>query len=254
MNLHRLAAPVIACVALAVTLGTATPSFAKGVFGGVSEYKETFCSGGCPIRVERFEPSCGGCYPAVIALHGAGGLEAHAKEYRYAARMLASLGYVVILPCYQQLTGVVPEDQHYEPDPAQFAVWMQTASDCVAYTACLPSVNPARIGLVGFSLGSFVALSTAAVNKQIVCVADLFGGLPDQYARLAKRFPPTIIIHGQCDDVVPVTEAFHTNKLLLTKKACVSMYIYPGEGHLLSEDARDDAMQKVICFLESNLK
>ena len=64
-----------------------------------------------------------------------------------------------------------------------FTEWQEAVTDAVGAAARLPGVDPARIALVGFSLGAFLALGAAANNSQVRCVIEFCGGLPEHRAR-----------------------------------------------------------------------
>ena len=63
--------------------------FGTGGLGGVRETRGSFVSGGKPVTVEEFEPGGGEGHPAVLVLHGAGGLAGAGWAYRETARALA---------------------------------------------------------------------------------------------------------------------------------------------------------------------
>ena len=59
--------------------------------------------------------------------------------------------------------------------------------------------------MMGFSLGSFLSLSAGAIDPgQIAAIVEYYGGLPPNLQYGAKSMPPTLILHGDKDVLVPV--------------------------------------------------
>jgi carboxymethylenebutenolidase len=118
----------------------------------IVESKGSFESQGKTISVEKFEPKAEGKHPAILVLHGAGGMEIGGREFREFARGLARRGYVAHVVHYFDQTGTVRADA-----PAigkSFATWMITIGDALTAVAKQENVDPKRLGLLGFSLGS----------------------------------------------------------------------------------------------------
>ena len=136
-----------------------------------------------------------------------------------------------------------------------FRSWMDTISTAVAYARKQEKVDGKRVGLVGFSLGAFLALSAAAqADLGIAAVVDFGGGLPQEVRKEVNGFPPTLILHGGVDEKVPVTEAYALRKWLKSKKAQFEMKIYEDEGHAFKTVAAWNACQQALAFLERHLQ
>jgi dienelactone hydrolase len=211
----------------------------------------SFVSGGKRIPVERFEPRGAGKRPAVILLHGVGGLDAAGPIYRGVASRLADHGFVVVLVHYLERTGTRREarpalEKRFaaylrSPDPAakewkeirgHFTDWADTAADAVKYARALPGVDPDRVGLLGVSMGGFLATAVAARKElKVGCVVEAFGGLPGELAQGLRHMPPTLIIHGELDRIVPVKEAYALCGLLHARGLPCEVKVYEGVGH-----------------------
>jgi carboxymethylenebutenolidase len=212
----------------------------------------SFESQGKAIAVETFEPTTPGRHPAILVLHGAGGMDIGGPQFREFARELARRGYVAHIVHYFDQTGTVRADT-----PAigrSFSTWMLTIGDALTAIAKQDNVDPDRLGLLGFSLGSYLSLSVASHDRRVSAVVEYFGGLPDVFAWNLKRFPPTLILHGDADPVVPVAEARKLEKLLESKKFPHESRIYPGQGHRFRGDDEQDAYQRSLRFFELHLK
>jgi carboxymethylenebutenolidase len=222
----------------------------------------TFPSGGKKVAIERYEPAADGKHPAILVLHAIDGLSkpADGDTYRGAARRYAAKGYVVLMVSYFDRTGngaeqvklVREQFTRYakgecKPDEEKavierFGAWIDVVADAVGYARRLPNVDGDRVGLVGFSLGAYLALAAAADRDLKLCaVVDLFGGLPKSMHEKAKTLPATLIIHGDADAVVPVAEARALRDLLEKAKRPCECHVYEGAGHVFAAPANEKA-------------
>jgi len=210
----------------------------------------SFLSDGKSIRVERFIPAAEGPYPAVIALYGSTGMSESFADGP--ARMLAGQGYAVLLVHYFDRTGTT-EQPSSEEMRELFPEWMNAVSDAIGYGSELPKVAPDRIALIGFSLGAYLALATGALDPRVKAVIDFCGGMPEELLAREPKLPPTMIVHGEQDRQVPVSEAHKIADLGRRTNSVCEMKIYPGEGHHLSTMTMMDAGQRVPEFLRRHL-
>ncbi len=193
-----------------------------------------FVVGGNPVRVEHFLPAGPGKHPAVLLLPSSEGMaERDAAAYRYAARFLARKGYVALLVHYFDSTNITRIDRK-DIDERGFRAWMGAVREAVRHAAGLPEVDHERIGLVGFSLGACLALAVAGEEggPRVAAVIDLFGCLPQEAAGSAAGLPPTLVLHGDADEVVKVEEAHALARLLKQHGRKFEVKIYPKRGHL----------------------
>jgi carboxymethylenebutenolidase len=215
------------------------------------ERTETLETGGVAIRVECFEPEGGGPYPAVVALHGSNGMTNGAGLVRNFTMPVVGMGYAVYLPHFFESTGTTRSDP--ATSRRNFLAWMQAVADTVGFASIQPKVDASRVGIVGVSLGAFLGLSVASQDARVKAVVDLFGGLPEPFAGRFTAMPPTLILHGEADRVVPVSEARKLQAALAERGLPHEVMIYPGEGHILSPLAGLDAARRTIEFLGAHL-
>ena len=224
----------------------------QSAFGEIVESSGTFISQGKPIGVEKFEPKDEGKHPVILILHGAGGMEIGGPEFREFARELARRGYVAQIVHYFDQTGTRRADS--SAIGRSFSSWMLTIGDALTAVSKQPNVDPTRIGLLGFSLGSYLSLSVASHDRRVSAVVEYFGGLPDLFAWNLRRFPPTLILHGDADDVVPVSEARKLERLLREKSFPFEVKVYAGQKHRFTGDDEKDAYNRALSFLDKHVK
>jgi carboxymethylenebutenolidase len=209
----------------------------------------SFESGGKDIRLDCFLPSANGeRFPAVIGVHGSGGGHVSMAE---PANMLAAQGFAVYVLHYFDRTGTTEADR--ATMVRHFPVWMKTLWDSVSFVTRQPQVDAARIGLLGFSLGAYLALSNAAIDTRVQAVVEFFGGLPKEMKFFMRRLCPILILHGDADPTVPVEEAYHLQNVLEKKHIAYEMQIYPGAGHGFSGETWRDAGLRTLSFLQKHL-
>lgn len=212
---------------------------------------ETFTSGGKTISVEVFaHADAEGPRPAVIMLHGADGLQSN-MQYRTGAQAIAGAGYNVFLVHYLDRTA--ERRASFATMFQNFMPWMETVRDAVAWVSTRPDVEPNRIGLVGISLGAALSLAIAGNDRRIKALVDYFGPIPEGAVARDARLPPTLILHGAADRIVPVDNAYAVESLLKSQGTPHEMKIYPSQGHGFTGEAQTDATRRVLSFLQRHL-
>jgi carboxymethylenebutenolidase len=239
-----------ATLAVAISLGFGMRVHAAGE---IEETDETFKSRGKDVIVDVFAPKAPGKYPAVVVLHGHGGLgEGKHSGVHQQARRLAQVGYVALVPHY--FGSAVPDQKNGRKNARAFEVWVRNVSDTVGYAARRPNTDPKRIGVVGFSLGGYVSLSVAARDRRVSAVVENFGGLPQHEILDWSRLPPVLILHGDADRVVSVEEAHRLDELLDRVNVNHEIKIYNGAGHGFRGDDYTDAFKRTLDFLNQYVK
>lgn len=223
-------------------------SFLANLFAHQVEHRtDTFETEAHPVPIDVYLPASGGTFPAVIGLHGSGGIRG---SFGDPARLLASNGFAVFVPHYFERTGT-----GWASDPIirqEFPTWMRTVRDAITYATSQPGVNHDRVGLLGFSLGGYLALSVASLDERVQGVVEYFGGLPEEFCG-TKRMPPVLILHGDADSVVPVREAERLESMLTALNVPHEKHIYRGVGHGFSGMAMVDSAQRTLRFLQKHL-
>jgi dienelactone hydrolase len=236
-------------VASALTMLAA--STALGGDGGMREFRGSFVSGGRKIGVEGFEPQGAEKSPAIIVLHGAGGIGYGNGHIRELASAFAANGFATYLVHYFDRTGHswVSDDAIR----AHFEAWVATISDAVSFVRQRPGIDPGRIATFGFSLGGYLAVAHAASDPRVRAVIELAGGIDPSHAARARRFPPMLILHGEEDRRVRVERARELESLLKKLETPHQVQLYPREGHVFSPLAALDALARGLAFLKEFL-
>jgi dienelactone hydrolase len=241
-----------ACAVLACAIVTASSTVSARVFSGSVGYEvQSFYSSGQQVPVEKYVPGLPGRRPAVLILHGADAMREYGAYYREAGQQLAQAGYMAFLPTYIDERDV---QEGMLMEPQLFLHWLAIVNDSLAFIAAQPDVDPNRIAIGGFSLGGYLAVATGAVNPRVRAIVEFFGGVPAPIAAEIRRMPPVLIIHGCADTRVPVTEAHRLAQLLDTLGTPYQIYTYPGQGHSLTGEAKEDAAKKALAFLDCYLR
>lgn len=217
-------------------------------------------SNGDRLRVTRHPAGIAGKRPGVILLHGARGIEIKPRAYeRYAAALSANGIDVYVLRYLNAadtaaMSGTKASRESHET--ARFDGW----SDAVSATVTAILVRPdssGRIGLLGFSLGGYVAANTAARDARVAALAVLYAGMPDATIAKVKRLPPLIELHGDADRNVPIAKGRQLVALGKSLGADAELVSYPGKAHGFdfsdSDPIAAEAIDRVCRFFETRL-
>jgi dipeptidyl aminopeptidase/acylaminoacyl peptidase len=207
----------------------------------------TFLADGQPVNIDEYSPADERRHPAVLLVHGAAGPLTGLDPY---AEKAAQFGVNVFVVHYFEKTG------HTFVDDATiercFLEWLESLRAAVDYVAAHPRVDASRIGMLGFSLGSYLSLGLATQDQRIRCVAEFFGGFPHYQEFDPAKLPPVLILHGKDDPRVPVAEALKLEQLCKQHNIPYDIKLYRGQGHSLKGLAQMDALRRIVAFFKQN--
>ena len=103
-----------------------------------------------------------------------------------------------------------------------------------------------RVVFVGFSQGSMMVLDAVASGRWPVAGAVAFSGRLAPLPPLTPAATPLLLIHGDADPVVPVSETVQAGKILRGLGADVTIKIYAGLGHTISKDGAALALDFIM--------
>lgn len=209
---------------------------------------------GKPVIEFHCAPSSKRSAPAVIILHVAGPRGADNADCEQLCESLAAHGYCAEFIEYYSQTGAVEPNR--DEIKAAFPAWRREISSGISTLRENPSVQPDRIGLLGFSLGANIALVYAALRPEDVqAVVEYYGWLPALLSPRAAKMPPVLILQGAQDQVVKVQPATQLDTLLSQKRRPHEIKIYAHAGHGFNFDAPagtdgTDAWQRTVRFFD----
>jgi predicted esterase len=175
--------------------------------------------------------------PLVIALHGLGGNE-NTFFSAYGAKLAPlaeSHGYIVVAPLgyrpdgsYGATIGSRPTDraarQKLELSEADvFGVLAEVRRNY--------NIDPARIYLMGHSMGAIGTWSIAAKHPDIWAALGLFSGVADTTSAARMSGIPQFVVHGDADATVNVTGSRNMVAALKRARADVTYIEVPGGTH-----------------------
>lgn len=214
------------------------------------------------VTLNRFATGRPGKRPAVLVLHGSRGFDLRPKAYQRYADALTADGidaYFVryYTPADEQAFAVMQTSAHREVyEAGRFDAWAARVSS--ALSAVLAGADSSgRAGLLGFSLGGYVAATAAARDARVSALAVLYGGMPDKIAPQVKHLPPLIELHGDADRNVPIASGEDLVKLGKSVGASAEIVRYKGKAHGFDFADNDpmtaDAVGRVAGFFPARL-
>lgn len=248
-TISRWTSHLLVCLGMA---GCTMTGCKPGRPGGVVEKTTSYQSGGKKIKVETFLPVGEGRHPGVLVLYGSGGALVGKGEMTDFARKLAANGMAAFVVHYFNRTGTVAVRTD-DPITQNWPAWDATVKDGVGFVAQHPRVRSDSLGMFGYSLGGFLSVSVATSDSRIEAVAEVAGGVFDAWQGRAERFPPTLVLHGQMDQRVSVTQVQRMQREARRFGTQPEVKIYANEGHRLSHAALGDASDRALRFLQKNL-
>lgn len=224
-----------------------------GVKPGCTQFTSPF---GYQVPVRYFLPAASCSSPAVVILHGIDGGTRYNSKYEEIGRGLAAKGYAAFIVYYYNGQPNVPRPDPYGrmlPAPEAFAPWVDTAKASVEFAQSFPGVDPARVGVLGLSLGGFVGTSAAANNPRVRSLAVLSGGMPDLYQERMRMMPPTLIVHGDQDPDVSVWSSLKLHDAMTRRGLWNDLEILRCEGHLPYSHSKERVAEMVVRFFDQTL-
>jgi carboxymethylenebutenolidase len=200
--------------------------------------------------------------PAVLLLHGMRGIEMKPAAYERHANALRAAGIDCYLVRYMSEadTRILANSNRQEREAheaARYEAWAKRSSAAITAVLARPD-SSGRIGLLGFSLGGYLAAATAVRDDRVAALVVLYGGLPDAMASGVKHLPPLLELHGEADSNVPLREG---ERLVMLAKAAggeAEQVTYPGKTHGFdfsdTDPATFDAISRVTGFFGAHLK
>ncbi|WP_316167926.1 MULTISPECIES: dienelactone hydrolase family protein [unclassified Bradyrhizobium] len=215
------------------------------------------------IALKRYSPESTGKRPGVVVLHGARGIELKPRAYERYANALTAAGIDAYLIRYyshadeQVLDKLSTQEEREAYRTDRFDIWADRVSSALTGILERPD-SSGRVGLLGFSLGGYVAAAAAARDDRVSALAVLYGGMPNKMVSRVKRLPPLLELHGDADHNVPLAQGEALVKLAKSVGAQAEQVVYPGKDHGFdfsdNDPATTDAIDRVVRFFRSDLQ
>lgn len=223
--------------------------------GGTEQRAQNIAFGSDPRqKLDIYAPRDAKNAPVVIFFYGGSWDSGRRQDYEFAARALASKGFVTVVPDYR----LVPQ--------VRFPAFVEDGAAAVAWTRAniaRHGGNPARIGVTGHSAGAYIALMLALDPQWLARVGapgaikaavglagpyDFYpfepggaaeaalGGQPDPMLTQPINFaragtPPVLLLSGSDDTTVQPHNAKSLAAALAAVNAPAEVKIYPDIGH-----------------------
>jgi predicted dienelactone hydrolase len=205
--------------------------------------------------------------PLLILAHGFGGLP---EKFDALARAIASAGFLVAAPAFPLTNQNAPGghegglgDFRNQPADVSFIITQLLAANDDPDDDLFERIDPLQIALLGHSLGGVTALASARKDccfdpriKALIAVAPLVMLFLNQFgADSISEGPPTLIIHGKADSVIPLQSSIDLYGQLGGPKFLIGLTDVDHSEALESQEqppppARGAAEAATIAFLQ----
>lgn len=225
----------------------------RSMLGAAKPQKLTFRSGGRTVRVDLFAPPAqirsGARQPAVIMLHGAHGIGGGLMIYPQAEALAARGISAYVVSYYDGL----PDKVRSKASPGLFAERDRIIGDALNYVAGRDDVDPNALGVFGLSLGGFHAIGLAARDARVQALVNVFGAVPASLSTSLEHLPPTLILHGDKDPIVPLAHSRALDRRLAALGVEHELVVYKGQGHCFRDAALEDSIARTTRFFAEHL-
>ncbi len=217
------------------------------------------------------KPDGGGPFPAVVLLHGCGGIQP-GRDHRWAER-LSSWGYVTLQVDSLGPRGISSVCTYSGSDAVDILdARVNDAYEAKKYLAGLPFVDRKRIAVMGWSHGGSTILEVVYKEKENP-FRSAIAFYPSCRRRLTGLNAPLLILIGDADDWTPAGKCI--GMMPPEKEAFdVTLKVYPGAYHAFDivgvnsnvwgskgmhhlqyqPEAEADSLVQVKSFFEKRLK
>jgi len=235
------------------------------------------------LLLYRPPPSFQGKLPVIIFLHGGPNMQ-YLRSWKPSLQKLVYRGIVVVELNYTGSSGF-GRGFHYALHGRWCRILVEDLGACLNYLKSLGYVDAQRIGVYGASAGGYGVLVALTHMPRDFCMGVEIAGIVDMesYTREADRFArkliraemgedrelwrkcspihyldklnaPLLMIHGDADTVVPVSQAKMLIRRLRQLGKRFVYKIYRGEWHIISKpENRLDMQARIQSFIDKYL-
>ena len=218
---------------------------------------------GAQVPSILLRPDGSGPFPAVLLLHGYSSSKerlADTMGRSLAARGIASLA--IDLPLHGSRDDAIIQEARKNPLGLvqHWNMALTEARAAVTWLARHEAIDPRRISVAGYSLGSYIALQTVAAGEPVAAVIVAAGGdLPATpwtnmirmvvdplKSAMSLRGRPLLMVHGKFDRTIPPQQA---QRLFDAAHEPKELQWYES-GHVLPTASADYAAQWLATLFE----
>lgn len=225
----------------AVAAGVAGPAFAQTP---PPTELITYESRGRTIRAAVFRPVGPPRNAGVVYIHGSGGIGGIQLRF---AQLFAEDGYLVIVPTYLDAA----EDDVIRPEPVMDA-WRQCGADAVEWLIG-QGIDRRRTGVVGYSLGSYIAVDGSLGDSRAAATIAVAGGWDVYIPRPPRRRIPVLIIRFERDMVVSRSSTSRWAAFLTDAEVPVRVQVVRGSTHLPTGPQWREVFTRAAAFFGGNI-
>lgn len=206
-----------------------------GISPAAAQEKVTLPGKDVPLRAAIYRPSGAGPHPAIVALHGCGGLwsrdrpDRPSRRHRDWAARLAAQGFIVVMPDSFGSRGLGPQCEERRRRVRPGIERVEDANAAQRWLAAQPFVQPHAINLLGWSHGGATVLHVLRNSHGFRKAVAFYPGCRTLLERggWVTKIPLMLLI-GEDDNWTPPQPC----KALAEKAGALVTYIsYPGAVH-----------------------
>ena len=204
-------------------------------------------------------PRAGGVHPGLIVIQEFFGVNDHIEDI---TQRLADEGFIALaVDLYDGRIAADPQEARQMLQALDPKATLDKLNAGVAALKANPQVANGKVGVIGFCMGGFWALTLASDNRDVRAAAPFYGRVPPDET-LRKITAPVLGVYAGKDGHIPVSEANRLGEVLKAKGNAVEVKIYPDADHAFMNDTRKevykaddakDAWARAVGFLKNNL-
>jgi predicted esterase len=123
--------------------------------------------------------------------------------------------------------------------------------------ASVMGIDKNKVFLMGGSAGAMTCLKMCLVDKvpapKVKAVIDMWGKLAD-LASITKDVPPVLIIHGDEDTTINISNSYSLKERLSELNVTCEMITMEGKGHAQYRYVADNYLNNISEFLSASIK
>lgn len=204
----------------------------------------TYPSHGKAIRAAVFRPTANARGSGVVLMHGSGGI---GPEQVMLGQKFATDGYVAVVPTYLDAAA----DDIVRPAPVMNA-WRDCGSDAIQWLIS-QGIDRHRTGIMGYSLGSHIAVDGALGDSQAAAAISVAGGWDVYIPRHPARRIPVLLISAQRDTHVRPSSTARWRQFLIDGGVPVRSQTVRGAGHIMNRRQWEQVYAYALEFFNGNI-